>query len=380
MHIAIDIRNLARARSGIARAIENACLALVDDNHRLSLFCSGKLHPDFSALKELSNATIYESDCVTPVQRVVWGSRDLPKYVTTIQPDVFWAPAHRLSSRLAHNVPCALTVHDSVWRQAPGTMRLHRLAAEYALSARAIAAAHVVMTVSRNSAAELKKLQPRSRNKTLIVPNITHRTAAGPTSETILEGPDDLPSDYCLFVGTLEPRKNLGRLIDAFMAVPPNIRGSLSLVIAGGDGWKSKSVKDRIARHSEYVKWVGRVSEAELSQLYSKCRFVVMPSLYEGFGYPAIEAEARGKLVVISKDTSLDEVSSSTAIKVDPLETASITGGLVAALSAKPSPRDVEIRTESASRFGSETVLPLLIGAFDMAIERFHEGKSTKSL
>ena len=132
-----------------------------------------------------------------------------------------------------------------------------------------------------------------------------------------------LPSQYLLFVGTLEPRKNLARLVGALRGrsdLPP-------LVIAGADGWGDIEVP-----HSVNVQFIGYVEDQYLGALYAGASVMCYPSLWEGFGLPILEAMAQGTPVVTSIGTSTQEVASGAAILVDPLSEESIGNGIDEAL------------------------------------------------
>jgi glycosyltransferase involved in cell wall biosynthesis len=132
-----------------------------------------------------------------------------------------------------------------------------------------------------------------------------------------------LPSQYLLFVGTLEPRKNLARLVGALRGrsdLPP-------LVIAGADGWGDIEIP-----HSANVQFIGYVEDQYLGALYAGASVMCYPSLWEGFGLPILEAMAQGTPVVTSIGTSTQEVASGAAVLVDPLSEESISNGIDEAL------------------------------------------------
>jgi glycosyltransferase involved in cell wall biosynthesis len=136
---------------------------------------------------------------------------------------------------------------------------------------------------------------------------------------------------YLLYVGTVQPRKNLERLIDAFALVAdrPELAG-VQLVIAGGRGWLSEGVERRAAERglAGRVRLSGYLPDADLPALLSGALAFVFPSLYEGFGMPVLEAMACGAPVLTSTTSSLPEVADDAALLVDPSDTAAIAAGI----------------------------------------------------
>jgi glycosyltransferase involved in cell wall biosynthesis len=126
--------------------------------------------------------------------------------------------------------------------------------------------------------------------------------------------------DYLLFVGNLEPRKNLGALVEAYTCMRTTAGLSPPLVIAGGEGWKNRAIH-RAAAASPFaadIRFLGHVPEADLPALMSGALAFVYPSLYEGFGLPPLEAMACGTPVITSNRSSLPEVVGDAALLVDP--------------------------------------------------------------
>lgn len=125
---------------------------------------------------------------------------------------------------------------------------------------------------------------------------------------------------YVLAVGTLEPRKNLLQALDAHAALPERARKHAPLVIAGTKGWIADTLKAKLgaAERRGDVRWLGYVPGADLPLLYAAARFLVYPSIYEGFGLPVLEAMASGIPVITSNRASLPEVGGDAAIMLDP--------------------------------------------------------------
>ncbi|MEO1081878.1 MAG: glycosyltransferase family 1 protein [Pseudomonadota bacterium] len=139
----------------------------------------------------------------------------------------------------------------------------------------------------------------------------------------------ELPPSYLLFVGTLQPRKNLEGLIRAHEAIPSILREAYPLLIVGRVGWGVDALKQRLSSNSlTHVRWLEYVDGADLPAIVALARALVLPSLAEGFGLPVLEAFAAGTAVIASNTTSIPEVAGSAALLVDPTSEDEIAGAL----------------------------------------------------
>jgi glycosyltransferase involved in cell wall biosynthesis len=222
---------------------------------------------------------------------------------------------------LRARVPFTVTLHDLALVRHPELFpRWHRWTGRAGIGPVARAADRV-LTVSdftRQEAVELLDLDPRRVTVTgnAVEPHFT-------PSATVSQG------SYVLAVGTLEPRKNLARVVEAAA------RAGADLRVVGARGWGGVDAPG----------WVGEVTDDELVELYRGARALVFPSLYEGFGIPIVEAMACGTPVVTSRGGATEEVAGDAAVLVDPLDVDSIASGITEA----DSRRD-ELRTLGLAR------------------------------
>jgi alpha-1,3-rhamnosyl/mannosyltransferase len=140
---------------------------------------------------------------------------------------------------------------------------------------------------------------------------------ATPAQREVARTQYGLPDRYILFVGSVEPRKNLLGLLEAYASLPEQTQRLYPLVIVGATGWKNELIQRAITKN-ENVRLVGYVSRELLPAVYESCSLFVFPSLYEGFGMPVLEAMAAGRPVVTSNVSALPEVVGDAAIVVDP--------------------------------------------------------------
>ena len=242
--------------------------------------------------------------------------------------DIFWSPTHRLPRFLPKSVAKVVTIHDLVYRFAPKTMRPLSLLVEKRLVPEAIRMADLVMVDSHATAAGVAEVFPQFAHKVRAVHLGVSALPSILKSEVLSQL--NISKPYFLFVGTIEPRKNLERLLAAFTLIPKPYRDQFSLVIAGGKGWGGVDLENLIRQHelNDSVKLLGYVSDHQLAALYFNARFLAMPSLYEGFGLPLLEAMQYGVPVLTSNTGALAEIAGDSGINVDPYSLDSIAAGI----------------------------------------------------
>ena len=135
-------------------------------------------------------------------------------------------------------------------------------------------------------------------------------------------------SKYILFLATIEPRKNLVRLLQAYQKLPNAIKAEYILVLAGGKGWLDDEINQLVTELGDRIIKTGYLNEADKPALYSGASVFAFPSVYEGWGMPAQEAMACGAPVVVSINSSLPEVVGEAGLMVDPFSVSAITKGI----------------------------------------------------
>ncbi len=240
--------------------------------------------------------------------------------------DVLHCPTYR--APLRSRVPVVVTVHDLAVLRRPKAFPPWTRTYSRVVVPRVVRAARLVTAVSEFTADEVERLLGVPRERIRVVPNAADAafTEDGPRAD----------GDYLLAVGTLEPRKNLARAIEAARRLGVELR------VAGDPGWGG------VEASGPGVTWVGFASDDELARLYRGAACVVYPSLYEGFGIPVLEAMACGTPVVTSRGGSTEEVAGGAAVLVDPEDVASIASGIEEAIARRDELRAAGLRRARA--------------------------------
>jgi len=129
----------------------------------------------------------------------------------------------------------------------------------------------------------------------------------------------DLPNHFLLFVGSIEPRKNMITLLKAFNSLDKTTQKNYPLILAGSKGWKNEEIIKEIQK-SKYIRYLGYVEDQELAHIYNLATLFIYPSLYEGFGLPPIEAFACGTPTIVSNTTSMPEICVDASLYINPTD------------------------------------------------------------
>jgi glycosyltransferase involved in cell wall biosynthesis len=239
-------------------------------------------------------------------------------------PDVLFVPAHVLP--LIRPRTSLVTIHDLGYLHFPGTHPwLPRLYLDLSTRWSARVATHII-AVSQATKADLVSHYQTAPEKITVAHHGYDRSLAPvcePTRIAAAKARYAIDGDYFFYMGTLQPRKNLARVIDAFAS----IESSASLILAGKRGWLYDDLFDQVCHLglADRVLFPGYVHEEDKAALLSGALAFVFPSLYEGFGLPVLEAQACGCPVITSTNSSLPEIATrDAALLVDPQNTAAI--------------------------------------------------------
>jgi len=312
LRVGFDVSPLALTRAGTARHIQSLLAALSGDDLELRRYAFGG-----------------SSRALVPARDLAWYLGALPLLARRDRVDVLHCPTHRAPVR--SSVPVVVTFHDLAVLRYPETF--NRWTREYSrlVLPRVARAAQRLIAVSEFTRRELLELLDVPEEKVVVIPN-----AVG--APFVTEG-DAAGGDYVLAVGTLEPRKNLDRLVDGFRRAGLN---GCRLLVTGMRGWGGVDVS------GDKVEWLGSVPDEELARLYRGARCVAYVSLYEGFGLPVLEAMACGTPVVAGLNPAAEEVAGGAAVLVDPLDPNAIAAGLAEAIDRREELRSLGLQRARA--------------------------------
>lgn len=217
-----------------------------------------------------------------------------------------------------------VTVHDMTYKRFPETVRFKTKQMLNLNLKKSLKRADIILTVSEFSKSEIITYFPEVKDKIRVVYNGVDLDVFKPLLDENIKisiaKKYNLPERYMLYLGTLEPRKNLERLIDSYYLLLKEFDNVPKLVLAGGKGWLYDSIFDKVSTLwlEDKIIFTGYVAEKDVAPLISGAEVFLFPSMYEGFGMPVIEAMACGVPVLTSNVSSLPEVAGDAAVLVDP--------------------------------------------------------------
>jgi len=322
VRIAIDASRTTAARitgtEYYARQLIHHLITLndtLDAPHRISLYFRNL--PPADLFPQSPNV----EHIVIPFPRV-WTHLRFAAALSTHRPDVTFVPAHALPFVFPGRA--VVTVHDLGYRVFPEAHPFRQRAYLDLTTRTSAARAHRVLADSQATAADLTRFYGTSPEKIRVVyPGVEPPTSGEGLHLTQKYG---LPARFFLFIGTLQPRKNIARLVRAYDRWrQANPTSDIGLVLAGGRGWLfdpawTEGVPD--------VVLTGYIDEADKGLLLGRAVGLAFPSLYEGFGFPVVEAMHAGTPVIASKTSSLPELVGEAGLLIDPLNETEIVNAL----------------------------------------------------
>ena len=319
--IAVDTRSLVGPPTGIGVFTLSMLKALAG---RGIVRCLGMAHRELSCAEELQQAGV-ELETQPAPSGVWWQQLTLPRRLAASDVDLLWSPLLTLPVR--NPVPGVVTIHDLTPLVLPEAHRLKVRLSFLPFLGSTLRQASRVAVDSSATAEDVEERFPASAHRVQVVyPGIDPVFAPG-SAEAIGTTREELGcrSGYLLFSGTLEPRKNLSTLLDAWESLTEASPGALPLVVTGPYGWKSRRLASRLQRlEPRGLHYLGRLPRERLADVMRAASVFVYPSLYEGFGLPAAEAMACGVPTIVSNRSSLPEVVGDAGLLVEPHDAAAV--------------------------------------------------------
>ena len=265
---------------------------------------------------------------VLPARRM-WTHRALAAEILQRPPSVLFVPSHVLPFvlPLRRLPPTVVTIHDLGYHYFPAAHGWRqRLYLQWG-TRWSVTAASRVIAISQATATDLHQVLGAQTAKIRVVHEAVNAMSQ-PTPPQIVAARAHYAHNqpYALYVGTLQPRKNLVRLISAYEQLCQRDAAAFDLVLAGNPGWLSAEIVAQAQQspHAARIHLPGYVAEADLAPLLAGAEFFAFPSLYEGFGLPILEAQSIGVPVMTAHGSSLPEVAGDAAIYVDPTDVEAI--------------------------------------------------------
>lgn len=315
MNILVDARALVAKPAGIAAVIVQSIRYTVryrKDIH-FRLLTPAEIHPELQRLLPKENVEVE----VCPVKGLgklpplVWSNIRMPQAIRKYKPDLFWSPMPSLPYLWLSKVPCLITVYDVVHIEFRETMTWRARIGHMLTNKFAIKNADFIWTISDYTKQAVEQYYPKRECDNIFVGCSTDtdlyvRNKAVIKSDILKEF--GLNDKFILFVGSLEPRKNLPYLLSL---MPDLYSKGVQLLVVGGKAWKTSNISDIInapGYPSEAVVFAKFVSNEKLAEIYNVADCFVSTSLNEGFGLPQLEALECGCPVVTSHNSAMIEV------------------------------------------------------------------------
>ncbi len=316
--IGIDARAAAEVPAGRGRVVRELIRALAareDDGHRYVLY----------ARRPWAEESIDARFRWTLIEAPDPWWHFLAARAANRECEVFLSSNSYLTSRFLH-IPSVVIVYDLVTFDPAMRPNRRSTVIERLTLGGAVRRSAAMLAISSATADALIARFPQARERTVVA-----LLGVTPALAGELDGNEARalpPPGFVLVVGTLEPRKNLPRLVAAYSNLDPALQGAHPLVVVGARGWQTGPTLDALESLGSRCVMLGHISDAALAELYRRCAVFCYPSLGEGFGLPVLEAMAAGATVLTSSISSLPEVGGDAVEYADPHDVASIEAAL----------------------------------------------------
>lgn len=354
MRILVDCRHLnIKEQSGVGEYSIQLLRSLFElpALHEYVLLTSGKTKPDLLSVFRSRTSPSFAFPAFVKHTHIPIANKFLNlKLLFLKQPAINWFVKDEIDlvflpnlniTILPTSIPTILTIHDLSWKFFPEffsrKMRLwHKLLKPNSL----VDQAHTIITPSNSTSNDVERIFKKNASAISTIPHGIS-SAFHPRLEAHDHGVRSklkLPKRFALFVGTIEPRKNVLSIIEGMKRYREMTHDDLHLVLVGKWGWKSHNIRRRLWKRdvNDWVHVLEYVDPADLPAVYRSATIFVWPSFYEGFGLPVLEAMASGLPVITSYISSMPEITGTAALHVDPFNIQDIADALKGVVQSKP--------------------------------------------
>lgn len=327
--VVINATAMGGVKTGVGRFIEELLRGIAALDRETEYFV-------YTTEAGSRHLTLGENFTVLPVRlsrpmRLVWEQVALPGLVRKHGAELLHGQGFTLP--LVRNSRQLVTIYDMTWFSHGQTHERVKTLYFRSMIPLALRRAERILAISESAREDIERLFPETVGRVVTTPGGVAAHFFEPRSAEETRAVLDrrgIDGPFILSVGTIQPRKNLARLLEAFALARRDGAMPHRLVVCGEAGWDTHEVFRR-AREPDldgHVLFTGFVSDEELAHLYGACDLFAYPSLYEGFGLPVVEAMAAGAIVLTSDNSSLREVAGDSALLCDPLSVEDIAAKL----------------------------------------------------
>jgi glycosyltransferase involved in cell wall biosynthesis len=335
MRIAINTLAMKSKLHGVGNYIKNLVWSLSsrDSKNEYLLFVSKENIGHVQGLPANFEIVLAPGN---PSKKILWEQFILPGKLKKYSVDLYHGPS--FSMPFVKTCLQVVTIHDASFNLTPEHHPMYRRHYYRATVPGVMRNVDAVISVSQRAKSDLLKLVSVTPQKISVVPlgvDPRFHSVKNENKLLSLRNKYDLPRPFILFVGMIEPRKNIELLVDAYLS--GNCSDRFDLVLAGSLGWDHSQLLQKITASAKKhcIRLPGYIEDADLPALYSAAEVFVYPSIYEGFGLPILESMACGTPVITSSVSSLPEVAGNAALLVDPRNLADLAWALQKVLAEK---------------------------------------------
>ena len=359
-------------RAGVGRYCEELLRALPGVTSRFQW----QVYLDSPPRPEFPNQAHFDF-CVLP-RAPFWTHRVLGEELRKNTPDAFFSPLSQLPWRCP--CPAVVTVHDLAFLDFPTYFPWRKRFPMRLQTAHAVRGASILLADSDSTRRDILRHYAVEPSRIMLAPlacSAGFFESVPDETQARLRAQYQLPAQYVLYVGRIQPRKNLSRLIEAFgLMLKQHPDAPHHLVLAGDAGWMEQGIHRTVAasRLGDRLHFLGHVPEEHLPALISSATALALVSLWEGFGLPVLEAMACGTAVLCSNGSSLVEVAGNAAELTDPHDTEAVAAGLKRLCFNDIHRRALETRgREHARTFSWARTAQTLVQALEQAAASSHK-------